>query len=921
MKNNEDLNPDKIKGIPWHTLEAKEVLRVLDTSEEGLSEKEAEKRLAMFGYNRLEEYKTKPKVEIFLDQFKDFVVGILIVAAIISLFIGLSENSISEIYDSILIIIILIVNALIGTYQELRAEKAIVSLKKYIKLIAKVRRNGKLKEISSEFLVPGDIVLLDPGSKVPADMRLIFSSDLYVDESLLTGESLPVAKDANIVLDEDTVVSDRLNMVYSGTVVTHGHGVGVVVATGSESEFGKIAKLIREIEVPETPIKVKTKQLGKQISIIFVLIITFVFFQGLLLLNDILLTLMTAVSLAVAAVPEGLPVFITLILALSALEMAKKNAIVRNLQAVETLGSTSVICTDKTGTLTENQMTVVRIVTYGKDLEVTGSGYRPEGNFLLNNKVVDPSEHDDIVKLVETGVMCNRSEITKENDEYNVVGDPLEGALLVLAEKALGAGVIDKLKRKYVYAHEIPFTSARKRMSISYLDNEGNLVSFVKGSPEIIIELSKKILVDGEIRDLTDEHREYFNRKVEELAKSALRTLALAFKITKPVKEDIQSMLNEETLESDLVLIGIVGMIDPPRRDAKEFIEKAKKAGINVVMVTGDHALTALAIGKEIGIVEDMNEENVIHGRELDKMGEDELVEKIDNVKIFARVSPEGKVKIVKAFKRKGKITAMTGDGINDAPALKLADVGVAMGKRGSDVAREAADLILVDEKFPTIVKAIEVGRVIYDNIRKTVAYLLSSNIAEVMIIFLAFLFNWPLAMLPIQILWLNLVSDGVPALGLCVDPPESDVMKRPPRDPKEPILRRFDFMRITYIAAVITVLSLIIYGTYLNVDLAYARTMVFSFFVFAELFNSIAMRTEKESVFKVGIFSNKLLIVSILVGFVLQFALIYVPFLDFIFRLEELKLEDLLLAIAASSLILVFEEIRKAIYRAKNRL
>ena len=921
MKNNEDLNPDKIKGIPWHTLEAKEVLRVLDTSEEGLSEKEAEKRLAMFGYNRLEEYKTKPKVEIFLDQFKDFVVGILIVAAIISLFIGLSENSISEIYDSILIIIILIVNALIGTYQELRAEKAIVSLKKYIKLIAKVRRNGKLKEISSEFLVPGDIVLLDPGSKVPADMRLIFSSDLYVDESLLTGESLPVAKDANIVLDEDTVVSDRLNMVYSGTVVTHGHGVGVVVATGSESEFGKIAKLIREIEVPETPIKVKTKQLGKQISIIFVLIITFVFFQGLLLLNDILLTLMTAVSLAVAAVPEGLPVFITLILALSALEMAKKNAIVRNLQAVETLGSTSVICTDKTGTLTENQMTVVRIVTYGKDLEVTGSGYRPEGNFLLNNKVVDPSEHDDIVKLIETGVMCNRSEITKENDEYKVVGDPLEGALLVLAEKALGAGVIDKLKRKYVYAHEIPFTSARKRMSISYLDNEGNLVSFVKGSPEIIIELSKKILVDGEIRDLTDEHREYFNRKVEELAKSALRTLALAFKITKPVKEDIQSMLNEETLESDLVLIGIVGMIDPPRRDAKEFIEKAKKAGINVVMVTGDHALTALAIGKEIGIVEDMNEENVIHGRELDKMGEDELVEKIDNVKIFARVSPEGKVKIVKAFKRKGKITAMTGDGINDAPALKLADVGVAMGKRGSDVAREAADLILVDEKFPTIVKAIEVGRVIYDNIRKTVAYLLSSNIAEVMLIFLAFLFNWPLAMLPIQILWLNLVSDGVPALGLCVDPPESDVMKRPPRDPKEPILRRFDFMRITYIAAVITVLSLIIYGTYLNVDLAYARTMVFSFFVFAELFNSIAMRTEKESVFKVGIFSNKLLIVSILVGFVLQFALIYVPFLDFIFRLEELKLEDLLLAIAASSLILVFEEIRKAIYRAKNRL
>ncbi len=921
MKNTEGLNPDKIKGIPWHTLEAKEVLRVLDTSEEGLSEKEAENRLAMFGYNRLEEYKTKPKVEIFLDQFKDFVVGILIVAAIISLFIGLSENSISEIYDSILIIIILIVNALIGTYQELRAEKAIVSLKKYIKLIAKVRRNGKLKEISSEFLVPGDIVLLDPGSKVPADMRLIFSSDLYVDESLLTGESLPVAKDANIVLDEDTVVSDRLNMVYSGTVVTHGHGVGVVVATGSESEFGKIAKLIREIEVPETPIKVKTKQLGKQISIIFVLIITFVFFQGLLLLNDILLTLMTAVSLAVAAVPEGLPVFITLILALSALEMAKKNAIVRNLQAVETLGSTSVICTDKTGTLTENQMTVVRIVTYGKDLEVTGNGYRPEGNFLLNNKVIDPSKHDDIVKLIETGVMCNRSEITKENDEYKVVGDPLEGALLVLAEKALGAGVIDKLKRKYVYAHEIPFTSARKRMSISYLDNEGNLVSFVKGSPEIIIELSKKILVDGEIRDLTDEHREYFNRKVEELAKSALRTLALAFKITKPVKEDIQSMLNEETLESDLVLIGIVGMIDPPRRDAKEFIEKAKKAGINVVMVTGDHALTALAIGKEIGIVEDMNEENVIHGRELDKMSEDELVEKIDNVKIFARVSPEGKVKIVKAFKRKGKITAMTGDGINDAPALKLADVGVAMGKRGSDVAREAADLILVDEKFPTIVKAIEVGRVIYDNIRKTVAYLLSSNIAEVMIIFLAFLFNWPLAMLPIQILWLNLVSDGVPALGLCVDPPESDVMKRPPRDPKEPILRRFDFMRITYIAAVITVLSLIIYGTYLNVDLAYARTMVFSFFVFAELFNSIAMRTEKESVFKVGIFSNKLLIVSILAGFALQFALIYVPFLDFIFRLEELKLEDLLLAIAASSLILIFEEIRKAIYRVRNRL
>ena len=894
------------QNTPWHAIPKEEVLKILKTNLDGLSVEEVKSRLRIYGKNILETYKMKSKIKIFLMQFMDYVVIILIIAAVISLALG-------EIIDSALIMLILTVNAIIGTYQEWKAEKAIVSLRKYVKLYTKVRRNGHVEEIPSEDLVPGDIVLIEQGSRVPADLRLIETINLMIDESLLTGESIPVPKDSDIVLEKETPVSDRINMAFAGSLVTYGYGVGVVVATGKNTEIGRIAELIKEIEVPETPLKKKTKELGKQMSNIFLIVTTAVFFQSLVKMKDIELALLTAVSLAVAAVPEGLPVFITLILALGGLEMAKRNAIVRSLRAVETLGSTTVICSDKTGTLTENQMTVVKIVTYNNEIDVTGSGYKPEGTFLLKGEKVNPLEFEDVKSLIIAGVLCNRAKIDVENGEYKVIGDPLEGALIVLGLKAGIDYENSDFIKDYVRIHELPFDSKRKRMSVIYLDKNGRVISFIKGSPESILEIATKVQINGEIQELTDDIKNYFIKKSEEMAEKALRVLAIGYKYVDHGNISPTEIKNitAEDVENDIILVGIVGMIDPPRSDSKLFIDRAKEAGIKVVMVTGDHALTAKSIAKQIGII-DHDHEKVLAGIEIDKMSEQELIRVVSNVKVFARVSPEAKVKIIKAFKKKGEITAMTGDGINDAPALKLADVGVAMGKRGTDVAREASDLILMDEKFPTIVKAIEVGRAIYDNIRKTILYLLSTNIAEILIIFFAFLFGWPLALLPVQILWMNLVGDGVPALGLCVDPPESDVMKRPPRDPKEPIIRRSDYFRLIYISTIITIITLGLYGYYLRYGVTYARTVVFTTVILMEFFNVINMRSEKESIFKIGFLTNKFLLATILIQFFLQLALIYIPLLAVMFHLAPLTIETLVIIIILSSIALISEEIRK---------
>ncbi|MGQ4892357.1 MAG: cation-translocating P-type ATPase [Candidatus Njordarchaeia archaeon] len=911
------LKAEEFIDKKWHSLDKNEVLDILKTSYRGLSGEEAEKRLKIYGPNKLEEYRVKSKLKMFIEQFQDFVVLILIVASTISFILG-------EMLDATLIFLILIINALIGTYQEWRAEKAIVSLKQCVKLITKVRRDGKVEEQPSENLVLGDIVLLEQGDKVPADMRLLETRDLMIDESLLTGESLPVTKDADIVLSEDTPVSDRANMALAGTLVSYGNGIGVVVNIGRNTEIGKIAQLIQEIEVPETPLKKKTKKLGKQMSIIFIVTTILVFIEGIIRKKGLFLTLLTSVSLAVAAVPEGLPVFITLILAFSGLEMAKRNAIVRNLRAVETLGSTTVICSDKTGTLTENQMTVVKIVTANKEVEVTGSGYKPEGVFIYNGNEIDPLEFDDLRTLITGGILCNRTEVREENGEYKIIGDPLEGALITLARKAekKKGGFVNIVKKNFVMIHEVPFDSSRKRMSSVYINTEGTVINFIKGSPEILLETAKSVQVNGEVKPLTEGYRKYFEEKINEMAKSALRTLAIGYKIIHEKVKDanVVKNLGPDELESDIILVGIVGMMDPPRKDSREFIEKAKKAGIKVVMVTGDHALTAKAIAKKIGIIESDDEE-ALSGRELDKMREEELRKIAENVKVYARVSPEAKVKIVRAYKDNGEITAMTGDGINDAPALKLADVGIAMGKRGTDVAREAADLILMDEKFPTIVRAIEVGRTIYDNIRKTVLYLLSSNIAEVSIIFFALLLNWPLAMLPLQILWLNLVSDGVPALGLSVDPPESDVMKRPPRDPKEPLVRKIDYIRILYISASITIVALMLYGSYLNLyGVDYGRTAVFTTMVFMEFFNALNMRTEKKSIFSIGILSNPLLVIALSVQIPLQLAIVYLPLFNIIFKTVPLKPLDFLIVFIASSIVLIIDELKKAISRRNEK-
>ena len=906
------LQNEEIASENWHSLSKREVLEITGGKLEGLTEEEVRNRLLTYGYNKLEEYKMKSKIKMFIEQFQDFVVMILIVATFLSLALG-------EFLDSILILLILMLNALIGMFQEWKAEKAIISLKKYVKQIVKVRRDNRIVEVSSEEIVPGDIVILEQGDKVPADIRLLETVNLSIDESLLTGESLPVSKLADVELEPDTPVTDRINMAYAGTLVTYGNGIGVVVATGKNTEIGKIAQLIQEIEVPETPLKLRTKKLGKQISIIFLALIGLVFIEGLLRGKSLFITLLTSVSLAVAAVPEGLPVFITLILALSSLEMARRNAIVRNLRAVETLGSTTVICSDKTGTLTENQMTVVKIVTLDKEINVTGTGYKPEGRFLMNGNEIDPLVYDDVKRLILGGLLCSRSELREENGEYKVIGDPLEGALITLALKAERSGSVAlKDGEELVKIHEVPFDSSRKRMSTIYINSKGAIINYIKGSPEALLEIAKDVQVGSEIKPLTEKDKRIFEEKINKLANDALRTLAIGYKIISPKKVDEGEIkkLGAKDVENEIVLVGIVGMIDPPRIDAKEFVEKAQKAGINVIMVTGDHALTAKAIAKQIGIIKG-EYGKVLSGRELDKIEIYRLKEIVKDIKVFARVSPEAKVKIVKALKENGEVTAMTGDGINDAPALKLADVGIAMGKRGTDVAREAADLILMDEKFPTVVKAIEVGRAIYDNIRKTVVYLLSCNIAEIAVIFIALLLGMPLALLPLQILWLNLVSDGAPALGLVVDPPESDVMKRPPRDPKEPLVRKFDYMRLTYISIFITVITLLLYDLYIKeFGVDYGRTIVFNTLVFMEFFNALNMRTEKESLFKIGFLSNKMVALSVLIQIPLQLLVIYTPFFNIAFKTVPISPLDFIVTFLAASIVFIVEEIRKVTQR-----
>ena len=861
-------------------------MEFLSSSPKGLSEEEASRRIKKYGYNELVEKKRVTPIQIFLDQFKDIFVIMLLIAILLSIFIGWYKSTsvagtnggfLDEYVDAVTIGAIVALNAVVGFVQEYRSEKAIEAMKKLAAPRARVLREGKEKFIPAREVVPGDIILLDAGDRIPADARLLETVELKIEEAVLTGESTPVNKTISVV-EEKTPVTERKNMVFMGTYVTYGRGKAVVVATGMQTEFGKIAEMVQTVVEEETPLKKKLERFAKKLGTIIVLVCIIVFileiFREGTHLENIVDMFMTAVALAVSAVPEGLPAVVTVSLALGARELARRNAILRRLASAETLGATTVICSDKTGTLTKGEMTVRKIYLGGKIIEVTGVGYEDKGEFLLNGESLNP-DNDDLRLLLRASALCTNAQY----DGKNVVGDTTEGALIVAAAKA---GMIkEELEKTFPRLHEVPFTSERKRMTTVHKSPEGRLFAYVKGAPEIILERCRLIVVGGKIEELSEDKRQEILKINEKMASEALRVLGVAFK-------DLSSFLTEkfdnEALESDLVFIGLVGMIDPPREEAKMAVKKCDEAGIKTVMITGDHKLTAVAIAKELGILRG-REDIVLTGIELDTMNEEDFEKIVEKVSVYARVSPEHKLRIVKALKKKGHIVAMTGDGINDAPALKQADIGIAMGITGTDVTREAADIVLADDNFATIVNAVEGGRTIYDNIRKFSFFLMRCNFDELMLIGTFALLGLELPLTAGMILWLNLVTDGGPALALTMDPPEKDIMKRPPRNPNEGVLHgRLASIIVTFILQFVLTGGLFYWQYYLlpgpltAEKLAQARTMAFVRATLQELFVVWNCRSEKRSCWRMGRenFNNGFLAISVIVSAV---ATVLVPY------------------------------------------
>ena len=868
----------------YHAKTIKNIFENLTTSGTGISHEEAKQRLLRYGKNEIKEEEPISVLNIFISQFKSFIIGILVIAVVISILIH-------EYLDAAVIGIILLLNAFLGFIQEYRAEKSIEALKKMASLQAVIIRDGKEKKIDAKELVPGDIILLETGEKVPADARLIEIANLQTQEASLTGESLPVKKEI-AVLAANTPVADRRNMIFSGTIITNGRGKAVVVHTGMETEFGKIAKMIQKVMVePPTPLQRKLKIFGEWLGLATIIICLAVFLIGLGAKVPVLEMFIAALSLAVAAIPEGLPAVVTISLALGIKRMVKRHALIRKLPFVETLGSTTVICSDKTGTLTMNEMTVRKIYANDKVISVSGRGYETTGNFYEADKKIDAKE---ISQLLKTGVFCNDAKLI----DNSVIGDPTEGALIVSAAKA---GIIkEELDARYPRMAEIGFSSERKRMS-TYHDIGGKKTVFCKGAPDVILEFCDRKYTNGKVERLTRADKKRILEVNEQFAKHALRVLGFAYKESKTLDDN------------NLIFVGLQGMIDPPRPEAKEAIEKCMTAGIKVVMITGDHKSTAEAVGRELGLAG-----KAVDGKELDKIHD--LENYIEGISIYARVDPRHKVMILKALKKKGHVVAMTGDGVNDAPALKNADIGIAMGITGTDVAKEASDMILTDDNFASIVNAVEEGRGIYDNIKKFVKYLLSSNLGEILVVFLALMFGWPLPVIAIHILWINLVTDGLPALALGVDPLEPGIMKRKPRNPKENIINKKRALNMLAIGIIMAIGTLGVFRWYdFNADLVYAQTMAFSVLVMFQLFNVLNCRSEEYSLFRLGLFSNKKLIGAIMISIVLQIIAVHTP-LNILFHTVSLGLKDWVVVFLVASSVLILGELFKFIRRRRRK-
>ena len=881
----------------WHRMEAEEVLRILKSSLKGLSNEEAIERLRKFGFNELKGKKKTSPLQVFLAQFKSTFVIMLLIAVLISAVIGWFEaeaaaepRAVIETYvDAIAIGAIVILNAIIGFVQEYRSEKAIEAMEKLTAPKARVIRNGKEMYIPAREVVPGDILILEAGDRVAADGRLLEAVDLSVNEAILTGESNPVSKSLN-VLAEETPPAERRNMVFMGTYVTYGRGKAIVTSTGMNTQFGRIAGMVQAVKKEEIPLKLKLDRFSKRLGVLIVVVSAAIILLELLRVGKVEVEIfMTSVALAVSAVPEGLPAIVTVTLALGARELARRNAVIRRLASVETLGSTTVICSDKTGTLTRGEMTVRRIFINNRTVEVTGIGYEPEGEFYLNRKRIDPRKDQHLNLLLRICALCNNAHY----DGREVIGDPTEGALIIAAAK--GGIYRNKLEKDYPRIKEIPFSSERKRMTTIHETPNGHRVAYMKGSPETVLQLCRYIYRNGEERILDIKTRKEILKINEEMAGQALRILGIAYRnIDGDVKGD------GGRIEENLVFVGLVGMIDPPREEAKEAVALCRKAGIKTVMITGDHKLTAMAIAREIGIMKD---ELALTGRELDQMDDEEFEKIVERVSVYARVSPEHKLRIVRTLKKRGHIVAMTGDGVNDAPALKQADIGIAMGITGTDVTKEASDMILADDNFATIVKAVEGGRIIYDNIRKFIRFLLALNFTELILVGSFAIIGLPLPLLPAMILWLNLVTDGPPAVALSKDPPADDVMQRPPRNPEEGILHG---MILFILASSLIQLAAEVWafwwGFTIVGSLKKARTMVFLVACFYELIVVWNCRSEKRNAFKVGFLTNKSLIIAVAVSIISTLAVIYIPILRLIFQTVTLDLLEWILVIFLSS-------------------
>lgn len=875
----------------FHTQSTQQVIDEFGVDiESGLTEEEARQRRSQYGPNKLQTHKRKSIFMMFVAQLQDVLIYVLMGAVIITMLMG-------EYVDGIIIMAVILINATLGVVQEVRAGNAIEALRNMASPKALVKRDGQTKEIDSEDVVPGDIIVLDAGRYIPADLRLFESANLQIDESALTGESVAVTKDADAIFSEDyTPLGDRTNLAYMTTLVTYGRGTGIVVGTGTKTEVGNIARILSEDDETKTPLEIRLDKLGKTLGIGAIIVCVVIFGISLIQGRDMAEMFLTSVSLAVASIPEGLAAIVAVVLSIGVTQMAKRNAIIKRLPAVETLGSVNIVCSDKTGTLTQNKMTVQEVFSFTDETQKTGSKLSPEG-----------------ILLAEAMVLA--SDATLENGEST--GDPTEIALLQLADD-LG------INRKQLLANqprmdELAFDSVRKMMSTLH-KKDGKYVVYAKGSIDDLVLKCNSIIERSNIIPMTDAHKANLLKASDIMSKKALRTLAVAFK-------PLDSPLPPDQFEEDLVMIGVVGMIDPPREEVKESIATAKDAGITTVMITGDHKNTAFAISKSLGIAKDISEATT--GADINSMSQSELESHIKDYRVFARVSPEHKVNIVRAFKSRGNVVSMTGDGVNDAPSLNAADIGVAMGIEGTDVAKNASDMILADDNFSTIITAIEQGRNIYNNIKKSVIFLLSCNVGEVIAMFVAIIAGLPVPLIAIQLLWINLVTDTLPAVALGMDPGDKDVMKEKPRQINENFFSHGAGTRVIRAGILIGILTLVAFllgyhfrghnplGSNIPETVhEYARSLAFMTLIACQLFYSFSFRHEHKSIFKVGFFSNKYLIGAVIVGLILQLLVLYIPFMQAAFKLQPIGLNDWLLILGLGVVPLLANELVKVFSR-----